>query len=1225
MLTINKKSKINYYKKNEYPIKKTFLTRWVLSIIFASGLILTLLLLVNPLSYRLISASEQNNAEASNPAVTEYEIKEPNDPALLKIDPTGKFIEGDLLVKFKESITWESEREILDKHSLKIRGRDGRTRLLRVGPAHREEVKKALAKNSLIERVELNHVYTLQGTTTPNDPLYSEQWHLSKINAAAGWNFTTGSSSVTIAILDSGVNYDHEDLKNRVIKGYNFAHENDDPWDDTGHGTQVAGVAAAMTNNGTGIAGVDWQAKILAIKVLATAIPADDFKLYQAIDYAVDHGADVINMSLGLGDEESSWVRDSVANAIDQGVVVVSAVRNAGNDKPDCFMYYPAAYDGVIAVAGTNEADERVLSCSSNFNPADGKHHGEFWMVAPGINIFTTCVGYSDCYSDYGVSGTSFATPQVSAAAALMLALNPTLTNTDIKNIFKTSSKDLGTPGWDKYYGWGRLDLQRALQSAISPQIFIAATPNPLSVPGDLVTIQIVAVDSDSDLALLQYYIEGPDRWYSLIPGISPDCDSVSCSKSLTLNIFNKLNWKYRITAVAYDEAGHIRVFCAYNCPDNEPTIGNNNFYYLVVGDGGGSSSPVQAAQSIPPYLQELSSSSGSVVINLDWADTVGESGFAIQKKIGTGTFFDFAEIDANTASYSDTLFSSQEGKNLTYRVRARFSDNSYSLSNEQSIDAPVPYTPPSEWPGTVEVTTSCDNNDVQAHLTFAPIQESTWYHIFDSYQGSSEQYVVKLRAQDFPPDQPITKDWEPREELGGIEVLNAGEYYVRVVAEGPSGNVDSGQIAVPATDCSPTPPPIDPPGTGTLTVTIGCDESAHAWVNADWDKRGNYTGHYLFQYKLSSQSTWIDSATGGKFGTWDVVGLLTFTNGSHDFRVITTRDNEAWAGPITANVYCEQPTGELQVSYRCLEDGTSVADLSWNLCEPDPFNELHRYEVKYKKPGGDWSNWLWAADPPDTFVSTDHEFWYGESLVDGEIWGWKVGAHLWGHPTIDWAGPVYTQIPYCSASQPLPPPPCNSFGDINDDGYITQNDVDMISNHISGLITLTEEQKRRADVNGVGNISQTDIDMLENYIITIISTFPVCEDTDNDGLPNYQDEDSDADGDGFTDMVELYIGTNPLDACPDSGEDYNPLWPGDNVWPPDIDNSGRITIGDVLHYRRYIGSSEDSMRGGCLNDPDIPCDWAHAKRLDLNADGIITIGDVLGYRNYIGKKCSNP
>ena len=168
-----------------------------------------------------------------------------------------------------------------------------------------------------------------QASDVPNDPYYGQQWQFGSIQAEGGWSKTHGSTSVTLAVIDTGIDYNHPDLSGKVLPGYNYVSGNNDPYDDNGHGSHVAGLAAAMTNNSVGVAGVDWQARILPLKVLDSSGSGYDSDIASAIRYAADNGADVINMSLG-GSTSSTTLQNAVNYAYGKGVVIVAAAGNDG-------------------------------------------------------------------------------------------------------------------------------------------------------------------------------------------------------------------------------------------------------------------------------------------------------------------------------------------------------------------------------------------------------------------------------------------------------------------------------------------------------------------------------------------------------------------------------------------------------------------------------------------------------------------------------------------------------------------------------------------------------------------------------------------------------------------------------------------------------------------------------------------------------------------------------
>lgn len=276
------------------------------------------------------------------------------------------------------------------------------------------------------------------------------------IKAVPAWDETHGDPEVVIAIIDSGVDMTHSELSGKVVSsGRDFANDDDDATDDHWHGTHVAGIAAADTNNGEGIAGVAWDCKILPIK--ATDAAGDGYYswIIDGIIWATDQGADVINLSLG-GDVDDPFLEEACQYAFDRGVVIAAA---AGNEASS--VLYPAAYDNyVLAVAATDYNDE----------PADFSNFGpEVDVAAPGVYILAPAPQWfvGDGYQPYlFVSGTSQATPHVAGMAALIKSLKPELRPADIMNIIRYTADDVNRsmlPGRDDHVGYGRINMERAL------------------------------------------------------------------------------------------------------------------------------------------------------------------------------------------------------------------------------------------------------------------------------------------------------------------------------------------------------------------------------------------------------------------------------------------------------------------------------------------------------------------------------------------------------------------------------------------------------------------------------------------------------------------------------------------------------------------------------------------------------------------------------------------
>jgi hypothetical protein len=286
----------------------------------------------------------------------------------------------------------------------------------------------------------------------PNDPFYSVQWALEQIEAPAAWGYSTGQGTL-IAIIDTGTDLDHPDLADKVRTDidYDFINDDDTADDDHSHGTHVSGSAAATTNNGTGIAGLGWEAMILPIKVLDSQGDGDSADLAQAIRYAADHGADVINMSLGGPVDCPLAVQEAADYAHARGVVLVAASGNhGGSDGPNAEMF-PANCQHVLGVGATTIND--AIGSYSNY----GAHVS---VVAPGSGIYSTWTGGSYVND----SGTSMATPHVAGLAALVMAHYPAYTPDEIASALLDNADDLGEAGWDEYYGCGRINGSNSLR-----------------------------------------------------------------------------------------------------------------------------------------------------------------------------------------------------------------------------------------------------------------------------------------------------------------------------------------------------------------------------------------------------------------------------------------------------------------------------------------------------------------------------------------------------------------------------------------------------------------------------------------------------------------------------------------------------------------------------------------------------------------------------------------
>lgn len=314
-----------------------------------------------------------------------------------------------------------------------------------------DEALDYLSIDPSVEYAEPNY-YVQALDTTPNDPKYSEQWGLPKVSAPAAWDYEQGNSSIIVAVIDTGVNYNHEDLTGKVTLGWDFVNGDSNPNDDNGHGSGVAGVIGASTNNGIGIAGLGWNTRILAVKVLHSTGTGEVYDVAQGIQYSADR-AHILNLSLGDYDPTTT-LQTAVDYAVAKGCVLVGAAGNDG--KTD--MVYPAAYDSVLAVAATDSSDKRAV-----WNSTQSSNYGTWISVcAPGTNIYSTRLNNS--YSS--PSGTSMATPFVSALAALILAQNPTWSAAQIKEQIISTADNIDSVniGYTGKLGSGRINAASAVR-----------------------------------------------------------------------------------------------------------------------------------------------------------------------------------------------------------------------------------------------------------------------------------------------------------------------------------------------------------------------------------------------------------------------------------------------------------------------------------------------------------------------------------------------------------------------------------------------------------------------------------------------------------------------------------------------------------------------------------------------------------------------------------------
>ena len=394
---------------------------------------------------------------------------------------------GNVIVRFKDGATLSDVGEALSDSESAAVASTGPSRLVLLDPNPGQSVDGAVADLEANPDVEFAEPDVVVRTAlTPNDSLYATyQWPAPMIGLPTAWNTTTGSASVIVAVIDTGVDGAHPDLSGKITTGanagYNFVSGNTNTADDNSHGTFVAGIIGANTNNASGMAGVCWSCKIMPVKVLDNTGSGSSFGVSQGIDWAVSHGAKVINLSLGGG--AASSLQTSVDNAWNAGVVVVAA---SGNDNGP--VLYPGAYSNAIAVGSNDQSAAR--SSFSNYGP-------ELDIMAPGGNVLgtlCTCNGYAGGYGTG--SGTSFAAPHVAGVAALLIASGVT-DKAQVRSRLLTTTTDMDAAGFDNLTGWGRVNAAAAIAvvDTTPPTVGIDSLSNGAVVSG---MVDIIASASDN-------------------------------------------------------------------------------------------------------------------------------------------------------------------------------------------------------------------------------------------------------------------------------------------------------------------------------------------------------------------------------------------------------------------------------------------------------------------------------------------------------------------------------------------------------------------------------------------------------------------------------------------------------------------------------------------------------------------------------------------------------
>lgn len=466
------------------------------------------------------------------------------------------FLNERIIVKFKGELNQEVEDDVFASHRVKKHKfiKDFKTYVvLTNSTAETLTTIEKLKKRKDVEFAEPDMYCEPVGKIdVPNDANLSNQWWITNINLPAAWDINKGSSNTIIAIIDSGCDTTHPDLIDKYVTGYNFFDNNTNTQDIRGHGTAVAGCAAASTNNGIGGAGSGRDCKIMPLRVSDANGYAYWSTIAQAMQWAADRGVKVANASFACG--ESTTIQSAARYMNSKGAVFCCSAGNqatqlTGINTPE-----------VIIVGATDSVDN--LASFSNWGSSVD-------LVAPGVNCYTTNLGGG--YQWW--SGTSFSSPITAGLVGLLFSTNPLLKPSDIDNILKNTAKDLGDPGQDLKYAFGRIDASKAVQSALST--IISIPPSPL--PGPDIIAPSVAITAPNNGQLIDKLIlpsvnininasdnVGIVRVELYVDGKYIANDTIA-PYSFAWNIRRVLAGSHIITARAYDAAGNKSISEAIN------------------------------------------------------------------------------------------------------------------------------------------------------------------------------------------------------------------------------------------------------------------------------------------------------------------------------------------------------------------------------------------------------------------------------------------------------------------------------------------------------------------------------------------------------------------------------------------------------------------------------------------------------------------------------------
>lgn len=635
----------------------------------------------------------------------------------LQLALTGDYVPGRLLVKFKDGIVTSAAADILADHGARYLTNLYASEVQLAAIPEGQELALAAQLNAdpRVEYAEPDYIYWALGA--PNDPHYSKQWAHPLMQSAAAWDIHTGSTTVVIAVIDSGVDTGHPDLAGKIVTGYDFVANDSDPRDENGHGTHVAGIAAAITHNSVGVAGMSWGARIMPVRVLDASGSGTSSNIISAINWASSHGAKVLNLSLG-GPYYSVYVQNAVTAAHNAGSLVIAAMGNCRTAGGGCAVAnptsYPAAYNNVMAVAATGPGPTETYAYYSQY----GSHCD---IAAPGgamtylhdpNGIYSTMPTYTvdmtgdGFYLNYDyLQGTSMAAPYVSGLAALIWSVAPSSTPAQVQQTMQNTAVDLGAAGWDVNYGHGRINALAALQSVTLTPPVLSSISNP---------------DNDGNYQVSWSAVSGATGY------LLQEDDHAGFSSPIT-----RYSGANTLTSISGQAVGL--------------------WYYRVRASNAGAESGWSNTVSVQvmlaaPVLAAISNPSNADAYLVNWSDVPGATGYRLEQS-ATNTF---ASV---TIRYSGTIsqyqVTGQPGETWYYRVFTLMGGQESGPSNVASTTVAV-----SALSAPALNAISNPDNDGAYTVTWGAVTGATGYRLEESrtpyfeqptlvYQGTLQQYNV--------------------------------------------------------------------------------------------------------------------------------------------------------------------------------------------------------------------------------------------------------------------------------------------------------------------------------------------------------------------------------------------------------------------------------------------------------------------------------------------------